>query len=256
MQKKKYLHIKNIDELEKLYKSINKKHRVIQTSNTKKIECKDGNYIGFYSYLKKIDLVLIGRVKRHVLKENVRYTKRIKKIDYVTKLIPKIEINKEYFAIDITKAYWFTAYKEGFITGELFREGLKIKYSKTARLISLGALATKPLITDFNNGKQINITSNELETAPIFYRCAEVVNDLMHLIKNALKTDFTFFWVDCVYFKGEYNIKSVQTILSNFGYSCSIEAIKFLDINQKDKTILLEKQNKKKDKKLFHFKKY
>lgn len=254
MEKKKYLHIKNIDELELLYKSINKKHRVIQTSNTKKIECEDGNYIGFYNYLKKIDLLLIGRVKRHVIKENLRYKKRIKKIDYVTKLIPKINKGADYYAIDITKAYWYTAYKECFITGDLFKEGLKNKYSKTARLISLGALATKPLITDFDNGTHKNVEVFELETATIFYRCAEVVNDLMHLIKFGLKDDFTFFWVDCVYFKGFSNIKKVEAILNNFGYMCSIEKIKFLDINQKDKTILLEKENKKQ--KLFHFKKF
>jgi hypothetical protein len=80
MEKKKYVHIKNIDELEKLYKKNNIKHRVIQTSNTKKIETDKKNYIGFYSYLKKIDLVLIGRVKRHIVKENIIYTKKIKKI--------------------------------------------------------------------------------------------------------------------------------------------------------------------------------
>lgn len=123
----KYLDVKNIDEVIDYLKSANIQHRIIQTSNTTKIETANINYVGYNEYIKRIDLTLISRVKNYVKRENIEYKKRIKKIDYVTKFMPEVNKTKKYFAIDITKAYWFTAYKECFISGEIFKEGLKRK---------------------------------------------------------------------------------------------------------------------------------
>ena len=60
--------------------------------------------------------------------------------------------------------------------------------------------------------------------------------------------------MDCIYFKGEENIKKVTKILENFGYACTIETIQFKEIDLENKTIKLLKQNGKE--KFFHFKKY
>lgn len=242
----KYLDVKNIDEVIDYLKSANIRHRIIQTSNTTKIETGNINYVGYNEYIKRIDLTLISRVKNYVKKENIEYKKRIKKINYVTKFMPEVNKTKKYFAIDITKAYWFTAYKECFISGEIFKEGLKRKYSKKARLIALGCLATKPLISEFENGTYKNVDVCDLETAPIFYKCAEVVNTLMLLLKNTLGIDFLFYWVDCVYFSDRKNIIKVQKILTNFGYLCSINEIDIIEAIKEDQIIRVKTAKGKK----------
>lgn len=244
--KKKYTHVKNIEQIQSYLRDTGLKHKVIQTANTVKIECSEGNYIGFFEYLKKRDLTLIARVKRHVIDNNIEYKKKIKDIHYVTKKMPEKIPQRQIYGIDISKAYWFTAYHEGFISEKIFKEGLKKKYSKKARLIAIGALASQPVISVFD-GKRYKVQKSEiLPTANIFFRCAEVVNDLMAVFKIVLNKSFLFYWVDCVYFVGNDKIPAVTDILQKNGYSFTVEAanIEALDIDKK--TITLQKNTGKK----------
>lgn len=252
-EKKKYVHVKNIKAVREWFKHNGIKHRCIQTAGTTKIEPKDpsyDNYIGFNVYLKRLDLTLIARVKRYVIENDIRYKKKIKNIPYVTKSMPEIQTQRRIFGVDISRAYWYTGLFENFISKELFDEGLKKKYSKKARLIAMGQFATQPIVSDFDGKKYKAIPQDAPDTAGIFYRCAEVVNALMSTIRAVLGRDYIFYWVDCIYFYEEKNVKKVTEILDNYGYKSQIEEIQGFFIDNERKVVTLIKGKKQPD---YHF---
>lgn len=241
----KYSHIKNISEVRDYLRETGVRHTVIQTANTTKIQSLKGNYVGYTMYLRKKDLTLITRVKKEIEKNNITYNKRIKHIDYVTKFMPKLRQGAVH-SVDISAAYWYTAHHLKFISEDLFKEGLRKKYSKKARLIALGALASQPLISDFDGKKYKIIKTEQPITASIFYKCAEVVNDLITAIAGFLGNDFIFYWVDCVYFYEQKNIIKVEKILANRGYKFKSDKIISAEQDFQNKIIKLVKSNAEK----------
>lgn len=240
----KYRQIKNIKQLIRYHVDNCIPHSIIQTGNTNKLTSEIGNYIGYETYLKKRDLILISKVKNHIEKNQIKAPKKVKNIDYVTKLMPEIDLNKELYAVDISAAYWCCAKNLNFIDEELFKEGFKKKYSKKGRLISIGALASQPTLCKFDGKKYVYSKFEELPTANIFYKCAEVVNDLINNIAFILGKDFVFFWVDCVFFYEKKNIQVVENLFKNANFDCHTEKIISIAQDYKKKIITVTTDKK------------
>jgi len=110
-----------------------------------------------------------------------------------SELIPKV-VN-----FDITKAYPTILFSDGFITQKTFDYMNELK--KTERLASIGMLARKKNITEFENGKPINTKIDRKETAEYFFYLVDKTNKIISEIRQNVKLRFLFSWVDGIYFE-------------------------------------------------------
>jgi len=173
------------------------------------------NYIntGFNGY----ELNLIKSVKDNIKKIPLSDMPKIDR-----NLIKYISGNfKEYkgqgYELDTNAAYWESSYILGYITEDIYKRGQNPKVCKKARLVALGALAKVERILEYNGHEFIRDEEIRSPYADYFFSCAYEVGNIMDVIKNELKNDFLFFWVDAIFFKGD-NVDKVQSILRAFGY--------------------------------------
>lgn len=133
---------------------------------------------------------------------------------------------------DLTKAYPTILYTDGFITLETFEYLCKLR--KTERLASIGMLARKKNIIEFENGKAINFEINKKDTSPIFYYLVQKTNFIISEMRKLNEIKFLFSWVDGIYFEVEtqneidflnlkineicesYNMKFTFELLNNY----------------------------------------
>lgn len=247
-----FVQVKNIKQVIDYHVQNKIPHKMIQTANTNKLISKLGNYIGFENHLKKKDLILINKVKNYILKNNIVVPKNVREIKYITPFMPQLDLTREIYAIDITAAYWYASKNLNFISEDLFNEGLKKVYTKKGRLISIGALASQPITSEFNGVSYTRIKAEPLPTANIFYKCAEQINDLMQGCAMVLDKDFIFYWVDCVFFYGSNNVKKVENVFKSMDFECKPEKIISIsqDFNKKIITLVTDKKTSN-----FYFKK-
>jgi hypothetical protein len=124
-----------------------------------------------------------------------------------TNLIP-IYADK-IFATDINSAYANILFNEKVISENSFNYLCTL--SKGERLAAVGMLATKNSTYIFEKGKLIQIVRYENPYSNIFFYAVSKVYNIMMDIKNILKEDFLYSWVDCVYYA---NKKSSHRIVN------------------------------------------
>lgn len=140
------------------------------------------------------------------------------KIEYIgiTPIDQYYKIFTDIGSIDITSAYHSAAHIRGFFSDDLYKEYRKAP--KKIRLRTFGATASAKAWVHIENGKILTI--DEEEKNPIngyFFHAAKYVSDCMQAIQKALKSDFYFYWVDCVFFKdAPENRQKVKKILDDF----------------------------------------
>jgi len=179
------------------------------------------------SSIRKRDLHLIIKVKKHVETNQIEYNGYIPKIKYITNYVPdKIINSKNYFEIDLNAAYWYFAHKNGFISEEIFKDGLNLKkFTKKARLMALGSLATVHNTLEFNGKNYGELTTEINPTSPLFFKCAYDTSLLIQKIQKLIGEDFLFFWVDAIFFKNEKNIKKIINFVELNGLKAKIKPI-------------------------------
>lgn len=98
--------------------------------------------------------------------------------------------------------------------------------SKQDRLAAIGLLAsTKDVINYDSKCECIDFNKVEKLTANWFYFCVLEIQNLMLAIINEIGSDFLFYWVDGIYFKGIENKHKIEQIIKDKGYSNSFEKI-------------------------------
>jgi hypothetical protein len=210
-----------------------------QTMFTKKIKCEFGefNFVEFGNVMKPKDLGFINVVKKHCTENCKKVFFDRSAIQYIgeSKLKKNYNYSKDIYEIDLTGAYWNFAYKEGFITEQIYLRGLEVP--KKVRLISLGNLAKRSLYLNFdgnNYAKPVYIKSTETEH--VFFKVSELTDILIRKLVIISKKDFLFYWVDAIFFQGLESLKNISEYLESENIKFKI--IKIDNVIKKENLII------------------
>jgi len=190
---------------------------IISTTFTKTIITESNEY--YYnanSGLKMGELALIKAVKDYVIKNNIKTKCNRSKIQYIDKsTIKNGTYKKNLYEIDLKSAYWNFAYKNKFISKEIFERGNnKRNISKKARLISLGNLAKRRAFIEFDGfefSKVIFESSDNTEN--IFFKVSRQVDMIMNQLKVIADKNYLFYWVDAIFVNSEKAKNEIEEFL-------------------------------------------
>jgi hypothetical protein len=105
--------------------------------------------------------------------------------------------------IDVNGAYWRLAYLFGYISEDLYLEGLEVP--KMTRLIALGAVASVKVVHEFdgNTYEVVDEIKNDLTRSYFFHIAYELGFYMDQCISSIGKDNCLFFWVDAFFVKRE-----------------------------------------------------
>lgn len=131
--------------------------------------------------------------------------------------------------VDITKAYYYTAHKLGYISTEFFNMCLDLPKPKRLRLI--GSIATKKKIEVWEGGQMVEYFSKTDEKLrQCWFNIIRYTDNVMKEVKNKLDDDFIFYWVDGIYFKDRgYNVQIAKSIFEKFDFSVTYEKLQKIE---------------------------
>lgn len=189
------------------------------------------------------EINFIKKVKQYIVKNEIhfQFSKHKGKVAYFlygTSLKPGVIVN-DCVNIDLTAAYWTTAYRLGIITPQLYREGNR--HRKQIRLSAIGSLAKKKRVYEFDGRKQTSKTIQRSDTEHLWEVICNEVGSLLIKTAMACKDDFLFFWVDGIYIRGK-SAKKVESIFSTGGYGSKANPIKKIEVT--DRNILVHSGDK------------
>ena len=185
------------------------------------------------------DLSFVNKVRNHIENNDINdlFYKKLyteSEIDYI-QVSPKMKEGDVYtnvYCIDLTAAYWRTAYLLGIIDKNIYQLGENM--SKPVRLASLGSLAKRKTTWDFD-GKSYSRENVVLSPhSNLWFAICKRVSDIMTKAKIALGDDFYFYWVDGIYFRDtEANKDKVLKIFREFDYQSKPESIEWIKVEKK-----------------------
>lgn len=207
--------IKNIEFYVREMKRRNIPFTIEQTLYTKKIKSQKFNFeYTSQTGLNNYELALINKVRLYCAKFTEIEKIDKKRIDYIHRY--NMHANRWYsnqvYELDLSSAFWEIAKKKGIINEEIYQYGLKKEISKKARLVSLGALAKRTTIIHYKDGIFTKPITKEKETAPLFFKCAEITSIIMHSLRILANKNYFFFWCDAIFFRGD----NIKEILENY----------------------------------------
>ena len=139
---------------------------------------------------------------------------------------PDIPAGKTFhncFSVDIKQAYWQSALNIGYLSDQLYKDGMKV--NKIVRLASLGSFAKVRNIYRFDGEKCLTPLVIDPEHPEVFYNCAYMTYLAMKECMEALGDDFLLYWTDGIYMKSEASTKVCLDILYKHGYEGKVEPI-------------------------------
>lgn len=199
------------------------------------------------------DLNFISRVRREIIKDETY-------LPWAGKVLPKPVYNKyadlkmgevfnDVVNIDISSAYWETAWKLGLLREETYlagnepaqyeeRTGKKGTYkvvvggmTKQVRLAAIGSLAKKVLTYTYDGINQpVKEIKHQEHTEILWDAICCHVGDLLVKVAKACGPDFIFFWVDGIYIKRS-SAKVVEKMFKQAGYQYKINPLKKIEVH-------------------------
>lgn len=201
----------------------------------------------------------ISKVKRYILKNNL--VKKIKRNYRSLKQITYMAVNHEVtvgevfdnaYSVDISGAYWASAYKEGWLSEELYNEGLTM--DKRIRLASLGTFAKRIYQYSFN-GKTEKMTGVSVPPHPhVFFNQAHRIHTIMQACMAVSRVEFLFYWTDGIYLSSYEGAKKCEKILEDAGYG--FLTTKLVRIIRTNSGFTVEEKTKKNGKRSINKKEY
>lgn len=231
--------------------------RMEQTGTMKRLMISDGRKFSTKPKMKLngYELNLIQRVKNGCQKLDLKQFPDVtnKDVPYIKNSIrvkKNIKYRSELYELDLSSAYWNYAYQNKIIDSVTYHYATNPKISKGARLVALGALAKKPLVTEFDGEKFNMFVSPELETSKLFYLCAlftgQQMIELERIIENTKKGKFLFFWVDAIFFQGKNAMIEICANLQSKNVGFKLYELDSVTL-KKDKIIVTSEMHKKKE---------
>lgn len=131
----------------------------------------------------------------------------IQGLSYFSHDFKQSEFVGEVFNIDLKSAYATCLYNAGYIS-EATADYLA-KITKNDRLASVGMLASKKKIFNFDNsGKAFSYDESVSQYQNFFYFAVEETSKIMRDIKIICGKNYLFTWVDGIYFRPDESIAS------------------------------------------------
>ena len=168
-------------------------------------------------------IYFIAKVKKHILKHNLckKISPNYKNEDLIkyfhyNKKIKVGENLKNTYSIDIEKAYWVSALQQGFITNELYQEGLKV--DKKIRISCLGTFAKQKHIYHFNGKNEIYDGCTMPQYPHVFFNQANAIYGIMEKCRRAIGDKHLFYWTDGIYVKGKQAAEICEKTIADFGF--------------------------------------
>jgi hypothetical protein len=201
------------------------------------------------------ELYFISKVKRHIegnnlmssISANYSDRERIRFFDF-NRNIAEGEVFDGAYSVDICKAYWVSAFKDGWIDEELFTAGFGV--DKRIRLASLGSFAKRKDIYKFDGKRERLKCSIEPKYPHVFFNQANNIYKVMDACKRHLGRDFLFYWTDGVYVANKRSAGVCEEILRDYGYLS--ETMRLISVHREETSFVTtepngRKKNKKKE---------
>lgn len=222
--------------------------KIVQSSSKITVICNEFKRTYFPNDLKqKKGLHFIKKLKDYVTQNFSGYYFD-KPIQYI-KQNKKMTFNKWYrnevYEIDLKAAYWNFALKNGFISQEIYNEGLTV--DKNIRLMALGSLAKTITTFDYKGFDLINepLHDNSEQTRGIFLKVAyDTGNAMNELMKCLNSEDVFFYWVDAIFFKGKKNKEKIEQMILKMGLDYKIVPIKKI-MRKENKILVVDKSGER-----------
>jgi hypothetical protein len=200
-----------------------------------KIICSD-------TFLKTSELGFIRQVSSHIKKQTPparEYSPR--DVSYFRKSGGQLSgTYSDAVEVDVNAAYWAIALNFGYITEEIYNKAFaegkngKPKYSKTARLVALGAAAAckthyvfdgKIFSPDESKGQ--NGVEEDKTGRNIFFHIATYLGELMDNAERAASIDLFFYWVDAFFVRAS-DAEKVKEYFKGFNLSVKVKELEYL----------------------------
>lgn len=239
-------------------------------NETISVNSKWGSYTSMSFQYKMRDLHFIKKVKQYIIKHKLYepYSdfkkEKVAYFDYGKSIKPKDHFDK-VVNIDITAAYWETAYQKGLLSKEIYDQGMSFDYAllegkareqiladiksgldittvlKKVRLAAIGSLAKKVKVYSFDGKKQTLVDTIRQEHTEILWDVITVhVGKVLQEAARACGKDFIFFWVDGIYIK-KSSSNAVKAVFKKHGYKFKVNPIKSIDVTEKNIYVNLPK---------------
>lgn len=144
------------------------------------------------------------------------------------------EVNiKSVINIDLKNAYACVLFNDGFISQKTYKYLLTLP--KKDRLASVGMLAYKREIFEFENGNLLSSDFEEGEYKNVFFYCVRKVHLIIKEISEMFEKKFLFSWVDGVYFHSVTpELIKAFYYLTEKKYAFTVENLKDFKCRKKD----------------------
>ena len=194
-----------------IIKALNRKKQPYQieyTSNTTTIKTDNQKgepikYLCSDRGLKMADLGFVQKVKSYVEKLGKPEVNVLSRdIEYFKFSDLEPGFYEGVSELDVNKAYWLTAYRLGYLSREIYEQGLTV--DKMTRLIAWGAIAaTKRIYNVDSQGKKAykDQIVNKV-TRSYFFDVAHELGAIMAETLNNHRKSILFFWVDAFFIQG------------------------------------------------------
>lgn len=227
-------------------------HVVKTTNSTVRIEIPGAKPMLFSDgFIPMKYLAFIKKVKTCVQKseafhENKEYIKRLTSQDvkYILDNSGKSGYFEDCAELDINGAYWVCAYQLGYITKDVYLEGVavkkdgRLKIPKMVRLIALGALARKRTVREYDTGKkayEYKGLEYDSELGGVFFHVAKRVGDIMlQCVEEMGQSAFLLFWVDAFIVEASA-CRIVEHFMKVAGYEVKRKHLHYLNITDAGK---------------------
>lgn len=242
--------VKSSANITDFLKSKNITYRSVMTNSTETVtvytvndegeEVKTKQYRISDLNLKNKDLNFIQRVKRSAEQSGVK-CKKVTSKDVAYFKFNSCSVGNYGTAteVDVNGAYWQIAYQKGYISKEVYEEGIatdskgRLIVDKKTRLVALGSLATTKRHYHFDGSKELYVKdeNNEL-TRSYFFDVSRTLSDIMQEISSgAMENIVHFYWVDAIFCKSGYEDAIVDKF-KQYGLSCTVDRIQNMNIKK------------------------
>lgn len=167
------------------------------------------------------------------------------------KNIGEIQEFKNVVEMDITAAYTYAFYRQGFISKKLFDEIMGL--NKKERQKVNGSIATKKLVEKYYKGECIMkkpVLSKSRRN--IWFFISKIIDDLMIKCYRAGRNKSIFYFVDGIYFyKDDELINKFHEIFEKAGFLCKMININKFAVINVDRHLSIEIEKEDGEKKTF-----
>lgn len=177
-------------------------HTLTYTNNSVKVETKNAVVSFSGVELTPFELGFIGMAKNEVRKKSEEYKLRMCNVEFFY-LYKQRSGFYDVTEVDISSAYWETAYRVGLLSKRIYETGNSV--SKDARLIAFGAAATVKRVFEFDGQNYYACSESSCRWGrAAYFQVAKIVTSTLRGICSEIPGRAYGWWVDAIFVDSLY----------------------------------------------------